>query len=259
MPVKAKWLNADMLDGNTASDFATATHEHAAYSATTHEHDAAYAALAHEHDGAITLGGDASNHVAIAADGTLSLVGTARAWDDLRIEPVARSTGANAPTFEVYLTNGAGSRGVWLYSFDNAAGGSEKEIFFSVQMPHQWAATAINMHVHWIAATSAATSKVRWALEYTWAEPTTVFGNTTIVYADTTIDAKTATTAFNHEITSFASLTPSSAQNGLSSTLICRMYRDSANAADTYGDKVGMLYVDAHYELDKLGSNTEYA
>jgi hypothetical protein len=172
---------------------------------------------------------------------------------------VARTTGANAPTFEQWLTNGSGSRGVYLYSFDNANAGSEKEIFFTVQMPHNWASTAINLHVHWIAATTAASSKVRWALEYTWAEPTTVFGNTTVIYADTTIDAKTGTTAFNHEITSFAALTPTSAQDGLSSTMICRLYRDSANAADTYTNKAGLLYIDAHYELDKLGSNTEYA
>lgn len=59
-------------------------------------------------------------------DGTLSLVGDAMPWDDLRVEPVARTTGSNAPTFEVYFTDGTGSRGVWLYSFDDAAAGSQK-------------------------------------------------------------------------------------------------------------------------------------
>ena len=70
MPVKAKWPNADQLDGYTATDFATADHAHTGtYAAATHDHDSAYAATDHGHDGAITLGGDASNHVAIVAEG----------------------------------------------------------------------------------------------------------------------------------------------------------------------------------------------
>ena len=44
------------------------------------------------------------------------------AWDDLRVEPVARTTGANAPKFEKWYDDAAGtSRGVYLYSFDDAA------------------------------------------------------------------------------------------------------------------------------------------
>ena len=102
-PIKSQFLNADFLDDKDASEFSLAAHTHD-YSASAHSHTAL--------TGAITLGGDGSNHVAIAADGTLTLVGTARVWDDIRIEPVARSTGTNAPTFEQWLTNGAGSRGV---------------------------------------------------------------------------------------------------------------------------------------------------
>jgi hypothetical protein len=247
-PIKAWQHNADYLDGMTAAEFATAGHDHAA----------TYAPIAHEHDGAVTLGGDAANHVAIAADGTLTLVGTAKTWDDLRIEPVARTTGTFAPTFEQWLTNGAGSRGVYLYSFDNAAANAEREVFFSAQMPHAWAGTAIKIHVHWVAETTAPTSKVRWGLEYSWAEPTTVFGNSTIIYADTDIDAATGTTAMRHTITPFAALTPTSAQDGLSSILICRLFRNSSDAADTYTGKAGLLYIDVHIEIDKLGSNEEY-
>lgn len=237
-PIKAWQHNADFLDGMTAAEFATAGHGHA---------------------GAITLGGDESNHVAIAADGHLTFVGTARVWDDLRIEPVARTTGANAPTFSQWFTNGAGSRGVYLYLFDNAAGGSEKEVFFTVQMPHSWAGTEVHVHAHWLAATTAATSAVRWALEYTWAEPFATFGNTTIIYSSTPEGGDTGTTANKHMITEFAALTPTAAQDGLSSIMVCRLYRDSANAGDTYTGNAGLLYLDVHYELDKLGSNGEYA
>ena len=140
MPVKAKWLNADQLDGYIATDFATADHAHTGtYAAATHDHDSAYAATDHGHDGAITLGGDASNHVAIVAEGA----------------------------------------------------------------------------------------------------PANMVANT-------------------HYITEFAPLAPSAAQDGFSSTLIARLFRNSSDAADTYTNKVGLLYIDAHIELDKLGSNGEY-
>ena len=34
---------------------------------------------------------------------------------------------------------------------------------------------------------------------------------------------------------------------------------EHAHAGDTYTGNAGLLYLDAHYELDKLGSNEEYA
>jgi len=44
----------------------------------------------------------------------------------------------------------------------------------------------------------------------------------------------------------------------LSSMLICRLYRDPADAADTYPQDVAFLQFDVHYEIDSLGSETEY-
>lgn len=204
--------------------------------------------------------GDATNYVDIATDGHITLAGTARAWDDIRVEPTVRSAGVNVPSFSQWFTNGAGSRGVYLYTFDNALVAAQKEIFFTCQLPHAWAQTDLYMHVHWLAATTAASSKIRWGLEYTWANPGVVFGNTTLIYADTAAGspAPTGTTDRKHEITEFAAMTPTADQQGMSSMLICRLWRDSANAADTYTGDVGLLYVDAHFELDKLGSNTEY-
>jgi hypothetical protein len=67
------------------------------------------------------------------------MVGTAQPREDLRIEPQARTTGVNVPTFEKWYDDAAGtSRGVYLYSFDDAIASSEKEIFFTMQMPHAW-------------------------------------------------------------------------------------------------------------------------
>lgn len=82
--------------------------------------------------------GGADDYLSIDTAGMLTLVGNAQVWDDIRIEPIARATGTNAPTFEQWFTDGAGSRGVYLYSFDNATAESQKEIHFTLQTPHSW-------------------------------------------------------------------------------------------------------------------------
>lgn len=179
-------------------------------------------------------------------------------WDDIRVEPEAKTTGANAPTFSQWFTNGLGSRGVYFYLFDNAAGGSEKEIFFNKQMPHGWAGTDIHLHVHWVASSTAASSKVRWGLEYTLTNPGQDFPNTTIIYADTDIYGATGTTIKKHTITEFSPITPSATQNAMSCILAGRLFRDSANGADSYTGDAGLLYIDAHIEFDAAGSGSEY-
>ncbi len=193
---------------------------------------------------------------------------TGTVWDDLRIEPVARTTGANAPTFEKWYDNGNSSRGVYLYSFDDANAGSEKEVFFTMQMPHSWNGRRIHLHVHWVGAVNDTSAAPRWGLEYNWKDLGQVFGTTLIIYSDgynyTASGTEADITAHKHYISKFAALIPGTTADDVSSILIARLFRNSANAEsqnDTYnadGAKCGLLYIDAHYELDSLGSNTEY-
>lgn len=189
-------------------------------------------------------------------------------WDDLRIEPVARSTGANAPSFEKYFDDVAGtSRGVNLYSFDDAAAGSEKEIFFTMQMPHAWLlGSPIHLHVHWVGAVSDTTADPRWGLEYAFKNIGQTFGDTVIVYSDGThitgAAADPDVTVGVHYITELPDIVPDTTCDGISAVLIGRVFRDSANAADTYnaaGAKCGLLYIDAHLITDSLGSFSEYS
>lgn len=182
----------------------------------------------------------------------LTLMGAALAWDDIRIEPIIRAGGgANAPTFEVWDTNGAGSRGIFLYSFDNASAGNEKEMQFRMQMPHSWDGTAVFFHCHWKPNTSE-NAVVRWGLEYTWSGIGQTFATTTIVYGSVATPLESLV-AKRHYLTSIATLTPGAGQAGASVVLIGRLFRDSANGADTYTDKVGLLSIDMHYRINKLG------
>jgi hypothetical protein len=211
----------------------------------------------HSHTSFPTLNiGGSTDYSSFATDGTIKLHGAATTWDDLRIEPIARTTGTNTPSFEKYFDNGSSSRGVYLYSFDDAIESSEKEVFFTMQMPHSWAQTAIVIHVHWIPYAAGSSQAVRWGLEYTWANVNSTYGNTTIVYTATNTAGDTSLVQNKHYRSEFDSITPTSSQNGMSSILIGRLFRNSSNAADTFTNKAGLLYIDAHYEINDLGSST---
>lgn len=194
--------------------------------------------------------------------GHQTMEGTAKPWEDLRIEPQARTTGANAPTFEQWFDDTAigdtgSSRGVYLYSF--ADGASEMEIFFSAQMPHAWDGGAISIHAHWVPYAAATDKKVIWGLEYNFKRIGEVFGgNAAIVYDTALFPADADYVAGKHYISEFADITPGATQNGISAILIGRLFRKSNDAADNYTNKAGLLYIDIHYQLNSLGSTDEY-
>ena len=107
-----------------------------------------------------------------------------------------------------------------------------------------------------------------WAVEYVWKNIGGVYGNTSTI---TTTGAKKNgagttdpdVTSNKHYTSAFAALTPTAGQqDGFSSILIGRLYRNSSSASDTYdvaGNKCGLLYIDAHYERNRLGTRQEYS
>lgn len=200
--------------------------------------------------------------------GHQTMVGDAQPWEDLRIEPVVRQTaGTGVPAFEKYFDDSAGtSRGVFLYSFTDENTANQKEIFFTMQMPHAWNGGAIKLHIHWVGNEADTDATPIWGLEYTWKEIGEVFGDTTIVYTtggniDGSGTADPDITVGKHYISEFGDLTPGTSADGLSSILIGRLFRFSGDASDTYnvaGNKCGLLYIDAHYQSNSLGSDEEY-
>jgi hypothetical protein len=187
-------------------------------------------------------------------------------WDDLRIEPVARTTGGNSPAFEKYYDDAGGtSRGVYLYSFDDAVALSQKEIFFTMQMPHAWLlGSPIGMHVHWVGTTSVNPATPIWGLEYAWKSIGQTFTDTVIVYTTSgNIDGSgvvdTQVTAGKHYLSSFDPLVPGATADGLSSILLGRLFRFSGDASDTYTGTCGLAYIDAHYISDAMGSFSEFS
>lgn len=198
------------------------------------------------------------NYTDFDTTGFITFNGTTTVWDDLRVEPVVRTTGTNAPTFTQWFTNGAGSRGVYLYTFPDDNTSSEKEVFFSVQLPHSWKGTVIYPHVHWIPLAAGTGQRPVWGLEYNWADIGQTFGNTTIAYTTSLVPNDTNLVKYKHYVSNFAGITPSTSQDEISAILMCRLFRYSGNASDTYTNSCGLLYVDFHYEINTIGSRSEF-
>lgn len=209
----------------------------------------------------VYLGGK-TNGIHVESGGELTLLGDATRWDDIMVPITATKLGGSKdPTFSKFRDDGAGSQGVFLYWFSPS---SEEELYFSVQMPHKWAGTAIYPHVHWTASTNSdgtpANQKVTWALEYAWTDIQAAFPAASSIAIGSTHTPNDANiVAGKHYLTSISPITPTATQDGISSMLICRIYRDGDATDDTFEQSAGMLQFDFHYEIDTMGSKTELA
>ena len=193
-----------------------------------------------------------TSYTKIENDGHLSMAGDGTVWDDVRVAADrTRTPTSGAPNYDVFLN------GVYIYWFSAS---TDNSLHFTIQMPHGWAATAITPHVHWVPSATSdgnpANQVVRWGLEYTWAEVGSVFPATNTIYATAHSPADANVTANKHYRTDFASLTPSSSQDDISSPLVCRIFRDADNVADTYEGLAGLIEIDFHYEINSIGSRT---
>lgn len=204
--------------------------------------------------------GSANSYTEVEPDGTLLMVGDAKVYEDLRIPITSTKTGGSKdPQFTVFKTDGLGSQGVFLYWFDKA---TEEELYFICQMPHSWDGGAIEPHIHWTPSTNAdgnpVAQKVVWGLEYSWANIGSLFGDTSIITEEAHLPLDANVVAGKHYITSLPLITPTADQNGLSSILACRVFRDATAVADTYEHDVGLIEIDFHFALDTLGSRQLY-
>lgn len=202
--------------------------------------------------------GNGIDNTYIETDGSLSYEGAATRYDDLKV-PVSSTTkgGSKEPVWGKLRDNGS-SQGVFIQWFEDKSNVTEEEeLYFTTQMPHQWKeGTEIFPHVHWTAKSDVGSDKVVWGLEYTWANVGVVFGNTTIITGSDPITAIGTVSAYEHAITSLGTIT--STGNTLSSMLVCRIFRKSADGIDTFNASAGLLEIDFHFQIDSDGSRTEY-
>lgn len=172
-------------------------------------------------------------------------------WDDLR---VTLDKGSNSAQLDYLI----GSDGPQIWYFRNNEG--IESMSFTVQMPHTWKeGTTIYPHLHWLPKTSGS-GNVEWNFEYSWVNYDAVTPQVFPAITTSTVIATGAFTARSHVITSLTTGNVGIDGTGkkISSMLICRIWRNSSNASDTYTGDAGVLFLDFHIQVDGSGSNTQF-
>jgi hypothetical protein len=173
-------------------------------------------------------------------------------WDDIRVPLTGvQAAGLKMPGWIKIKDNGSGSEGVYGWGFD---AGTEEELFFAVQIPHDWiVGSLIRPHIHWCPTTTN-TGTVSFGLEYTKAKFGSAFGNTTILPANQAGSG----TAYKHQLATFPDITMTG--DTISTMLLCRIFRDATGSlrTDSYNADAALLEVDFHYKKNDLGSKSEY-
>ncbi|WP_291102742.1 MULTISPECIES: hypothetical protein [unclassified Flavobacterium] len=155
--------------------------------------------------------------------------------DDLR---VSLDKGAASAVLG-YLSGTTGPQ-IWFFRNNQSDGMS-----FTLQLPHNWKdGTTIYPHIHWVPK-STGSGDVQWNLDYTWANL-----NTGTFSAVTTITgiATGPFTVNQHLLTTIGTGIDGTGMT-YSSVLICRIWRDSSLAGDTYADDAGGLSMDFHTSI----------
>lgn len=169
-------------------------------------------------------------------------------WNDVRMISTARTTGANAPTLEVFRN------GLRAYRFDNGA--TLKEIFLSAQLPHSYLeGSDIKLHVHWAHVEGSDNGNVVWSAEYSWAS------NLDALPASSTASSAPVAVLASQQYMPIISpiVTITGTNKKISSLLLIRLYRDPTVAGDTSTANVFLLEADLHIQQDAVGTVNETA
>lgn len=176
-------------------------------------------------------------------------------WDDLR---VTLDNGSNAAQINTI----PGISGPQLWYFRNGQG--LESMSFQVQLPHSWVeGTTIYPHLHWIPRGNNVAGNVEWNLDYSWAN---YDASTVQVFPAATTSTVVASPASGRLVQNGHYITALTTGNAgidgtgkkISSVLICRIWRNSDNAADTYNEDAGVLFMDFHIQIDGFGSRETF-
>jgi len=208
-------------------------------------------------EGATGHFGGGADYSSFEADGTLLFNGAATVWNDLTVPAFSARPGPTAPDFQNSPAFGGDST-LYYLSFNGAGSTPVEEVYFTVQMPHDWKeGSDIYPHVHFSPTDSNGgdtnSRTVRWKLTYQWVNVDGTFGSSATINMDKAFVPNTSVWA--HLLAGTASPVSGSGKT-ISSMLVCRLFRDPADAADDYPQDAAFLYFDIHYEGDTAGSRS---
>ena len=194
-------------------------------------------------DGTYAIGNVAAgNYAQLAADGTVTLAGTARVTKYLTIPAGAFRLGASAPTqsFE-------GTFATLLF-----ASNVTNEAYYNVHIPHDWASgTNVELAAYW-APTDSDVGGVAW--EFDW-EAVATEANEVIGAGSTHVDLHDTTQGLDNELLETAYGAIAGASLAVDDTIGIKLYRDHDDSTDTYGANAALIHVEIEYTADKLGED----
>jgi hypothetical protein len=167
-------------------------------------------------------------------------------WDDIVIQGYNLGTGASAPD----LINFTPIASMQIHGFDG--GTTSEQVFAQVEIPHDWAeGTEIRPHIHWT-PTNASAGNVKWFMDYTIADVDGVFSGSQTL---SVVDAADGV-AWKNQVAALGTINMTG--YNISAHIIMRIYRNPADAQDTYGSDAGLLTIGIHYQKDTFGSKLEF-
>lgn len=189
---------------------------------------------------------EAGNYTEFEADGTLVMKGDAKVYEDVTtvLLPGAKAT---TPDFSGGI---AGNPELYTYFFSPS---KLNELYFSNQMPHSWDGGTFYPHMHIVPSTNGSGT----AIFHHECSRANINGKyESFILRDLTINIE-ANSQWKHLLVESNPVTPDASINGLSSTAICRIYRNPLEVGDTYDGSIGLISYDLHISKNTLGSREE--
>jgi len=172
-------------------------------------------------------------------------------WDDLRFPLTGQRLTVSAGRLDYNFTE-------LTVDFSATARYPNEPVCMVAQMPHaKRFGSAVSPHLHWIQTSEDVPN---WLMAYRWYNNGAAVPST-FTLAAASYEAFTYTSGDMMQITEFPMIKPPSQEN-VSSILDIRLYNDSGNASTLFDDAAAVIgeakEFDLHYEIDSVGSGTEY-
>lgn len=152
--------------------------------------------------------------------------------------------GATAPDLAEFRN------GIFLPAFAGT-GTTVEQGFFTLHFLHDiHPSYTPTFHIHWTHNNASPSGNVKWMIDYTYSH-----GYSAGTFAaPTTISVTQAAGAqYTHHITDDDDM-PVSVSFEPDGQLLCRIYRDPADAADTFGDDAFLIGIDMHYRVGQVAT-----
>ena len=204
--------------------------------------------------------GSSTDFTEIESDGTIEFHGDATVWNDYVVPMTSvkeKSLDGKQPEYEAFIGE------VFEWNFIN---GKLSEVGFTIQMPHDWDGSIIYPHIHW-SPEGGGEGTVVWSMEYTWinygGESNPKVFPSPVHSTSEPAEFSSPAGDYQHHIAKFDPITPIvNSQDGISSIILIRFYRDAEGGTgddgDTYDEGAFALSFDIHYRSNTAGSRQEY-